>query len=98
MLKKLAKKLFGDGAPTSNTNGFFLDVRCSACGEAFNLFINKSTELAQVFDEKGNVTYILNKEIIGAGCRNLIQVQMVFDGARNLVSQKIEKGEFIDTS
>lgn len=96
MLKRLAKKLFSGGPSVQTPEGFFLKVRCSACGEVFNLFINKSTDLAQNFDEQGSATYSLNKEIIGGQCRNLIHVKMEFDGAKNLVSREIENGEFIE--
>ena len=96
MLKGLTKKLFGGGPSAQSSGGFFLNVRCRACGEVFNLFINKSTDLAQNFDERGGVTYSLNKEIIGGRCRNMIHVMMEFDGNRNLVSRKIEDGEFIE--
>ena len=40
--------------------------------------------------------YKLKKEIIGASCRNLIHVEMIFDGAKNLVSKQIENGSYID--
>ena len=96
MLKKIAKKIFGEGPSVQLGEGFFLNVRCNTCGEAFNLFINKSTDLAQNFDERGSVTYSLNKEIIGSSCRNLIHVKMEFDGGKNLVSREIENGEFIE--
>jgi hypothetical protein len=95
MLKKLAKKVFG-GGPSQSREGFFLNVRCSACGEVFKLFINASTDIAQSFEEGGGVTYFLKKEIVGGRCRNLIQVRMDFDGAKNLISREIENGEFID--
>ncbi len=95
MLKKIAKKLFGEGSSVQSPEGFFLNVRCDTCGEVFNLFINKSTDLAQNFDERGGMTYSLNKEIIGGSCRNLINVKMKFDGSKNLVSQQIENGKFI---
>lgn len=95
MLKRLTKRLFG-GGPSPSSEGFFLKVRCAACGEVFNLFINKSTDLAQSFGDEGGVTYFLNKEIIGGRCKNLIQVRMKFDGARNLLSREIENGEFIE--
>jgi hypothetical protein len=98
MLKGLTKKLFGRGTPARSSEGFFLNVRCSACGEVFNLFINKSTDLAQNFDERGGVTYSLNKEIIGGRCRNVIHVNMEFDGNKKLASRKIENGEFIESS
>lgn len=97
MLKGLSKKLFGGGPSAQSPGGFFLNVRCSTCGEVFKLFINKSTDLAQNFDEQGRVTYFLNKEIIGGMCRNFIHVRMEFDGSKNEVSRKIENGEFIET-
>ena len=96
MLKGLTKKLFGRGPPAQSSEGFFLNVRCSACGEVFNLFINKSTDLVQNFDEHGGVTYSLNREIIGGRCRNMIYVRMEFDGAKNPVSKEIKNGEFIE--
>ena len=96
MLKKLTEKLFGKGTPSSAAGGFFLNVRCSQCGEQFHLFVNTSTDLMQDFHENGSVTYVLRKEIIGGGCKNLIQVHMNFDAGRRLLSQKIENGEFIE--
>jgi len=96
MFKRIAKKLFGEGTSVQSPGGFFLNVRCNECGEEFNLFINKSTDLAQNFDERGGVSYSLNKEIIGSNCRNLIYVKMEFDGGKNLVSRQIENGEFIE--
>ena len=95
MLKKL-KKLFGGGLSIPSQNGFFLKIRCKECDETFNLFINKSTDLMQDFDEDGNATYTLNKEIIGSRCRNLIHVHMTFDGSKKMLSKSIEKGEFIE--
>jgi hypothetical protein len=96
MLKGLRKRLFGAGPFAHSSRGFFLNVRCKACGEVFNLFIDKSTDLAQNFDERGSVTYFLNKEIIGSRCRNLIYVKMEFNEHKNLVSREIENGEFIE--
>jgi len=96
MLKKLAEKLFGKGVPSAAGTGFFLEVRCSRCGEQFHLFVNLSTDLMQDFHEDGSVTYVLRKEIIGAGCKNLIQVNMDFDGGKRLLSRKIENAEFIE--
>jgi ribosomal protein S27E len=97
MLKGLVKKLFGGGPSRGSPEGFFLNVRCSTCGETFNLFINTSTDLAQDFDGRGVVSYFMNKEILGSQCRNLIYVKMKFDGNKNLVSRKIENGEFIES-
>jgi hypothetical protein len=96
MLKKLTEKLFGKNTAGSASDGFFLNVRCSDCGEEFKLFINKSYELMQNFEENGGVTYVLKKEVFGAGCKNRIQVNMKFDGRKKLVSKEIGNGEFIE--
>lgn len=96
MLKKITKKIFGGGTSVGTPDGFFLDVRCSTCGEEFHLFINKSTDLLQNFDERDTVTYTLIKEIIGSRCRNLISVRMEFDGAKKLLTKEIKHGEFIE--
>jgi hypothetical protein len=95
VFKRLKKRLSG-GVSSRSTEGFFLRVRCSACGEVFNLFINKSTDLSQRFLEGGGVSYFLSKEIIGGYCRNTIRVRMEFDGSKRLLSREIENGEFID--
>ena len=96
MFKKLAETLFGKGTSEPSTDGFFLNVRCSECGEQFNLFINKSHELMQNFDTDGRVTYTLKKEVYGVGCKNRIYVNMKFDGSKKLVSKEIENGEYIE--
>ena len=96
MLKKLTEKLFGKNTAVAAADGFFLNVRCSDCGEEFKLFINKSYELMQNFAENGGVTYVLKKEVFGVGCKNRIQVTMNFDGRKKLVSKEIANGEFIE--
>ena len=96
MFRKFAKKLFSKDTSQPAADGFFLDVRCNQCGEEFHLFINKSWDLMQNFGENGTVTYSLKKKVIGAGCRNVIEVNMEFDGNKKLMSRKIENGEFIE--
>ena len=96
MLKKIINRIFGGSPGGASADGFFLDVRCSQCGEEFHLFVNKATDLAQDFGDDDGLAYFLNKEIIGAKCRNLIHVQMKFDGARNLISKTIKNAEFIE--
>ena len=96
MFKRLARKLFGAGPRAQSQDGFFLNVRCSVCGEVFHLFVHKTTDLVQIFDEKGGMTYSLKKEIVGSACRNVILVRMEFDGSQNLVAREIENGEFLE--
>ena len=96
MFKKLADKIFRKDTSKSPSDGFFLNVRCNECREQFHLFINKSWELMQNFEENGGVTYSLQKEIFGVGCSNRILVKMQFDSRKNLKSRQIENGEFIE--
>ena len=96
MFKKLTDKIFGKETPKSSSDGFFLNVRCNECREQFHLYINKSWELMQNFEENGGVTYSLQKEIFGVGCQNRILVKMKFDSRKNLKSRQIENGEFIE--
>jgi len=96
MFKKLADKIFRKDSSKSSSDGFFLNVRCNECGEQFNLFIHKSWELMQNFEKTGGVTYTLQKEIFGVGCKNRIRVNMHFDSGKNLKSRQIENGEFIE--
>ena len=96
MFKKLTEKLFARDTAGSPSDGFFLNVRCSDCREEFKLFINKSYELMQNFEENGDVTYTLQKEVFGVGCKNRIQVRMRFDARKKLVSSEIKNGEFIE--
>ena len=95
MFKKLTEKLLGKGSSKPASDGFFLNVRCSECGEQFHLFINKSWELMQNFEKSGSVTYSLKKEIFGVGCKNRVHVEMQFDSGKNLISKQIENGAFI---
>jgi len=96
MFKKLAAKIFGNANSRTSSDGFFLDVRCSECDDKFHLFIHKSRELSQNFEEDGSVTYFLKKKIFGVGCPNQIHVEMKFDSNKNLISRHIENGVFLE--
>jgi len=96
MFKKLAGKIFSKDSSQTSSDGFFLNVRCSECDDKFHLFIHKSWELSQNFEEDGSVTYFLKKKIFGVGCPNQIYVDMTFDSNKNLISKQIENGEFLD--
>jgi hypothetical protein len=96
MFKKFSKKLSGKNSSKPTSDGFFLDVRCSNCGERFHLFINKSWDLMQNFEKNGSVTYSLKKEIFGISCKNRIHVEMQFDSGKNLISKQIENGAFLE--
>ena len=96
MFKNLIQKFLKKDTSRPASDGFFLKVRCRGCGEQFKLFINKSWDLMQNFQENGQVSYCLKKEIIGVGCKNRIYVTMQFDGRKILLSKEIENGEFIE--
>ena len=97
MWRWVLNKVAGRGKTGGSTqDGFFLHVRCDACGERFSLFIDKSHDLTQQFNKDGSVTYKLIKEVVGAGCRNKIQVVIDFDTRKNEVQRQIENGTFLE--
>lgn len=92
------RRLFGGGAvaPSSGVGErFFLDVRCDRCGERFHLHINRATDCVQIFDEPG-VAWRLQREVVGAGCRSVMQVRIDIGPGGGIVHREITHGHFID--
>jgi hypothetical protein len=95
---RFLRRLFGGGsASVSSTMGhrFFLDVACDRCGERFHLSINRATDCLQIFDEPG-VVWRLQREVIGAGCRSVMQVRVDIGPGGRIVQRDITNGSFID--
>jgi hypothetical protein len=98
MLKNIIRKLIpSSSASNTASDGFFLHVRCDACGETFRLFVYKSYDLFPRYHPDGSVSYTLKKDIIGAACKNRIHVTMQFDGSKKLLFREIRNGLFLDS-
>ena len=92
------RRLFGGGSagPSSSLGArFFLDLACDRCGERFHLHINRATDCLQVFDEPG-VAWRLQREVVGAGCRAIMQVRVDIGPSGHIVHREITNGHFVE--
>ena len=89
------------GRPGSRTSTggsqSFLDLECDRCGEQFHLYIDRATQCLQVFDEPG-VAWRLEREVVGARCRTVIQVRIDFAPGGEIVQRQITHGRFLSPS
>jgi hypothetical protein len=96
-MREFLRRLFG-GVPTARTPGlgdrFFLDVACERCGERFHLHINRATDCLQIFDEAG-VAWRLQREVVGARCRESLQVRIDISPGGQIVHREIAGGRFL---
>ncbi len=83
------------GGRQSRPRGDSMDVyvKCEKCGEIIKTHIVKGNELIPTYSDEGP-SYTLNKELIGSQCPNRVQLHMEFDGAKRVLSQTVEGGEF----
>ena len=93
MFKKLFSFLSGDPDP----RGHYLYVRCEKCGEHLKTRIDKANDLSVRYGERpGQDQYFCRKLLVGEGpCFQKIEVELTYDGNKNLVERKIQGGEFI---
>lgn len=84
-------------ADDAGRSAFWIYVRCSACGEAVRVRVNREHDLSAEFDEGSDAPtgYRVHKEIVGRNCFRRIQVDMTFDQQRRVVNQQIRGGTFL---
>jgi hypothetical protein len=84
-------------------------VKCDRCGELIRSRVEKAYELeaeyelsnghAQEEDQEPKPSgYTLHKELVGAGCQNLIHLTMHFDAHRCGNTRSIEGGMFVEVT
>lgn len=98
MMLRFFRRLFGgmSVAPSSSLGDrFFLDIACDRCDERFHLHINRATDCLQIFDEPG-VAWRLQREVVGAGCRSVMQVRIDIGPGGHIVQREIMNGRFVD--
>lgn len=96
------RRLFGgrgSGASTAarDPNGYWIYVRCDACGEKIKLRVDREHDLSADFDGAGDYPsgFAVHKEIIGRNCFRRIGVDITFNSGRVPVEQHIRGGTFI---
>lgn len=94
MLGRLVAKLF---SKESEDRGIYYYIRCTKCGEAIRVRVDRSSDLAQEFDDGGDYPsgYSASKGIVGKKCFRVINLTIRFDRRGNEAGRSIEGGEFI---
>ena len=83
-------------------------MRCSKCGEIIHCRVEKAYELEAEYDsgnghhpadedeEPKPCGYTLHKELVGAGCQNLIHLTMRLDAHRCVTARNIVGGQIVE--
>jgi hypothetical protein len=78
--------------PPADPNAMWLYVKCKRCGTPLAVRVDLRNELSADYESGG---YVLYKEMMDSQCFTLMRAEIRFDAKRNIVEQKIDKGEFI---
>jgi len=94
-LKKIASALSSKGAEEGDV--LWVYVRCDKCGEAIRTRIDLRHDLTPNYSAEGRVTdYVVRKVLIGSQrCFERIEVDLILDPQRRLISREIAGGQFI---
>jgi hypothetical protein len=94
------KRLFGLVPPPQSRedNRYRIQVRCDRCGEELATRVNLFNDLSPDYESgEDNLTYYCRKVLVGsAGCFQRIEVALVFDKDRKLISQNVSGGKALD--
>ena len=87
------KKLFGGSGTSSSSDYYTFGVCCDRCSETIEGKVNLSNDLSM--DDGGG--YRVRKVLMGSGlCFQQIEVNLRFDGARQLQEKEISGGKFVE--
>lgn len=75
----------------------WLYVRCSRCGEAIQVRVDRRYDLASEWRDPGEPgpAYTMHKDIVGDGCFQRISVDVGYDASFKVVEQRIRGGAFL---
>lgn len=95
LFKKLASLFTPEGA--RETYAYWLYVQCDRCGEKIRSRVDLRNDLSVHYGETDRDTiYFCRKTLMGSGrCFQQIEVELTFDGRRQLVERQIRGGRFI---
>jgi hypothetical protein len=73
-------------------NALWLYMRCARCGAPLAVRVDLRNEPSIDYEGGG---YVLHKEMMDSKCFMLMHAEVRFDGRRNVIERKVDKGEFI---
>jgi hypothetical protein len=95
-MMKFFKKIFSSGGPQERY--FIYHVKCKRCGEVIEGRIDTTNDLSIEYEDKREV-YHVRKVLIGDGsnhCYQQIEVEIQFNGNRDVLEKTITNGEFVE--
>jgi hypothetical protein len=89
--------LFTSRSRQADNPAVWLYVRCSRCGEAIRVRVDRRYDLASEWRDPGEPgpAYTMHKDIVGEGCFQRIRVDVGFDDSFKIVEQHIRGGVFL---
>jgi len=89
--------LFAFCSRQAANSALWLYVRCSRCGEAIQVRVDRRYDLASEWRDPGEPgpAYTMHKEIVGNACFQRISVDVGFDAGLKIAEQRIRGGEFL---
>ena len=107
MLERLRDLVLGGKGEDSQGTApaLVIKVRCDRCGEEITTRVEKAHALQEQYDTQGpegeepQVSgYLLQKELLGEKCQELVRLTMHFDPCRRLVKHEITGGQLLEVA
>lgn len=98
------------GGKLADSNGtapaLKMKIRCDQCGEEITTRVEKAHALQEQYEstegeesEEPKLSgYLLQKELLGEKCQQIIRLTMHFDAATRLLGHEIEGGELLEVT
>lgn len=89
-------KIFGGGASrigeaaSTDRDGIHFYVRCEKCGEKIHIRASRQNDVSDDYDGEV-VRKMLNKEILGSRCQNLMYAHLGLDQSGKIVESTMER-------
>jgi hypothetical protein len=91
---KFLRKLFPGSPGASPANTYLFAVRCNRCGETIEGRVALDNDLSMDYEDGG--TYYVRKVLMGSGrCFQQVEVELKFDGSRQLLEKHVSGGQFM---
>lgn len=89
------KKLFGGGGggQTGDPKGIYFYVQPNGCEEVVRVRIDRNNDLSLTDD---GTTYWVRKLVRGVKCRQMVEMELHFNEARQLIENHVKDGVLVD--
>lgn len=71
-------------------------VRCERCGEEVRIRVDRRQEARWEPAADGTDVLMVDKEILGSRCPNLMRLHLELDSGGQILAQRIERGQLVE--